>query len=344
MVNTELIEINPENPDLKELKKAAEAIRKGKLVAFPTETVYGLGANALDRKAVMNIFRAKGRPADNPLIVHVSDFETIESIARVNEIARKLIDAFFPGPLTLVMEKKDIVPPEVTAGLNTVAVRMPSNLIALKLIELSGVPIAAPSANKAGKPSPTKAEHVVEDLNGVVDLIIDGGETKIGLESTVVDTTTYPVEVLRPGGMLIEEIQRVVEVKFFKKKDVEVARSPGMKYRHYAPDAELIVLYGRRERLIDEIRKLVLKLSKSGKKVGVAVTSVEGYSEISDRFYFVEMGKTPEEVAKNLFDALRELDRKKVDHIIAEGVEEKGIGLAIMNRLKKASNYRVFRV
>ena len=241
---TIIIEVDPTNPEEKKLKRAAEIIRKGGLVAFPTETVYGLGANALNRKAVIKIFEAKGRPMDNPLIVHISDMKMIREIAKMNEIAERLAKKFFPGPITLVVDKKEVIPPEVTAGLETVAIRMPSHPIALKLIKVSGVPIAAPSANLAGKPSPTKTEHVIDDLYGKVDLILDGGETNIGVESTVVDTTVYPVEILRPGGLPIEEIRKVVDVKTFDRK-VGVPKSPGMKYRHYAPEAELIVLYGK---------------------------------------------------------------------------------------------------
>ncbi len=339
---TLVIEVNPADPEDNKIKRAAEVIRKGGLVAFPTETVYGLGANALDREAVIKIFRAKGRPLDNPLIVHVSDMKMINAIAEMNEVAEKLAKKFFPGPITLVVDKKEVIPSEVTAGLKTVAIRMPSHPIALKLIEVSGVPIAAPSANLAGKPSPTKAEHVIDDLYGKVDLIIDGGETNIGVESTVVDTTVYPVEILRPGGLPIEEIQKIVDVKTFGRKAVsKVPKSPGMKYRHYAPEAELIVLYGKREDVIRKIRKICEELREKGLKVGIAATKTKPYSETEAEV--VELGEELEEVAKNLFSSLRELDKRGVDIIIAEGVEERGLGIAVMNRLKKAS-HRFYRV
>ncbi|MBO8182617.1 MAG: threonylcarbamoyl-AMP synthase [Archaeoglobus sp.] len=337
-MQTEILKVDPKNPEKEKLEKAAEVIREGGLVAFPTETVYGLGANALDKKAVTKIFRAKQRPMDNPLIVHISDMGMARRIAELNEVAEKLAKEFFPGPLTLVVPKKEVVPAEVTAGLDTVAIRMPSHPIALKLIEAAKVPIAAPSANLAGKPSPTKAEHVIEDLYGRIDLIIDGGETNIGVESTVLDTTT--LEILRPGGLPIEEIRKLVDVKVFKGK-VEVAKSPGMKYRHYAPDAELIVFYGKRDDVVEKIKKLSGELVRKGLRVGIAATNLQPYSELNAEV--IELGNSIEEVAKNLFSCLRELD-KKADVIIAEGVEEKGIGLAVMNRLMKASAGKFYRV
>jgi L-threonylcarbamoyladenylate synthase len=340
MVRTKIIRVNPDNPEEEKIVVAANIIRKGGLVAFPTETVYGLGANGLDGEAVRKIFVAKKRPMDNPLILHVSGVDMIEEIAEVNETARKLINEFFPGPLTLVMRKKDVVPPEVTAGLDTVAVRMPSHPVAIKLIEMSELPIAAPSANLAGKPSPTKAEHVIEDLYERVDVIIDGGATDIGVESTVVDTTVYPVEVLRPGGLEVERIQEVVDIRIFS-KSVDTPKSPGMKYRHYAPDARLFVLTGKREEIVEKITQLAEDFSKKGFRVGIAVTDPTPYKKMDA--VVKEMGTSAEEVARNLFDVLRELDRH-ADIIIAEGIEERGIGLAVMNRLKKASDSRIFRV
>ncbi|AGK60726.1 translation factor SUA5 [Archaeoglobus sulfaticallidus PM70-1] len=342
MKKTRIIKVNPENPEEDRIMAGAEIIKNGGLVAFPTETVYGLGANALDRKAVLGIYKAKERPADNPLIVHVCNKDMIEDIAELNDVAEKLIKRFFPGPLTVVVKKKECIPQEVTAGLDTVAIRMPDNKVALKLIELSEVPISAPSANLAGKPSPTKAEHVIEDLYGRIDAILDGGPTNIGLESTVVDTTVYPVELLRPGGLSVEELEKVVDIKI-PELDEGIPRSPGMKYRHYAPSAELIVIYGKREDVVSKIIKTAGQLiDKSNKKIGLVVSDSEPYKDIDVEI--VEIGRSVEEVARNLFSALRELDRRGIDLIIAEGVEEKGLGLAVMNRLKKASNYRIFRV
>jgi|Deesub1362B_J571_1020462.scaffolds.fasta_scaffold00131_50 L-threonylcarbamoyladenylate synthase len=335
------------NPDEKTLKFAAEIIREGGLVAFPTETVYGLGADALNSKAVRRIFEAKGRPADNPLIVHISDFETIEKLAFVTETARKLMKKFFPGPLTLVLKKRDVVPDITTGRLDTVAIRMPDHQVALKLIELSGTPIAAPSANISGKPSPTKAEHVIEDFSDKIECVIDGGETKIGLESTVVDARKEPVEILRPGAVTAEELSEVVEITHYRSGTI---RSPGMKYRHYSPKAELIVLVGEmggagetEEQVKRKVIGLAEELRKKGFRIGLAVRSGRNLRKRDLRgFEIIELGESIEEVAKRLFSALRELDRRGVDVIIAEGVEEKGLGTAIMNRLKKAG--RVYRV
>ncbi len=327
------IRVDPISFDEDEIRTAAEIIRRGGLVAFPTETVYGLGADALNEKAVRKIFLAKGRPADNPLIVHVSDVDEIHRIAEPNRVALKLIDEFFPGPLTLVMKKKKVVPAATTAGLNTVAVRMPSHRVALKLIELSETPISAPSANRSGKPSPTRAEHVAEDFGDEVDIIIDAGKTEIGLESTVVDTTVYPLEILRPGAITKEMIEEFYEVRDVKK--AKIARSPGMRYRHYSPSADVIVLVG--DSFKEEMIELAERLEKSGKRPGIAAMKS---SDISG-FPVYDLGESLEDYAERLFDALRSLDRI-CDVIVVEGVEEKGIGAAIMNRLSKAG--KIYRV
>ncbi len=324
-----VIKTDPENPG-DELRRAADIIKRGGLVAFPTETVYGLGADALNERAVKRIFEVKGRPTDNPLIVHICSVEQVYEIAEPNEVAEKLMKVFFPGPLTLVMRNRK-VPKVATAGLDTVAVRMPDHRVALKLIELSS-PIAAPSANKSGKPSPTKAEHVIEDFNGEIDCVIDAGETEIGLESTVVDTTVYPAEILRPGAVTREDLERYVEVRYAD--SCGVARSPGMKYRHYAPEAELIVLVG--DNFAEKARGLAERLAEKGRRVGIA-----GMKFRDCKFESYDLGDTLEDFARNLFKALRELD-KTCDVIIVQGVEERGIGKAIMNRLSKAG--RIYRV
>ncbi|AEC51980.1 sua5 superfamily-related protein [Pyrococcus sp. NA2] len=328
--------------DERKLRIAARLIREGKLVAFPTETVYGLGADALNESAVRRIFEAKGRPADNPLIVHISSFSQVHELAReVPEEAKMLAREFWPGPLAIVLPKSEIVPKVTTGGLDTVAIRMPANKIALKLIELSGRPIAAPSANISGKPSPTSAEHVAEDFYGKIECIVDGGETKIGVESTVIDLTEWPPVLLRPGGLPLEEIERVIgEVRVHPAvygKKVDVAKAPGMKYRHYAPNAEVIVVEGSREKVGAKIRELVEEFKSKGLKVGVIGSADYG----ADEFFF--LGRSVEEVARNLFKALRYMDRAGVDIVIAEGVEEKGLGLAVMNRLRKASGYRIVK-
>lgn len=330
-----VIRVDPKRFADEEIAEAAEIIKRGGLVAFPTETVYGLGANALNESAVKRIFEAKGRPADNPLIVHVSNVEDVYRIAKPNSVAEKLMEEFFPGPLTLVMERKTIVPLVTTGGLETVAVRMPSHRVALKLIELSETPVAAPSANKSGKPSPTKAEHVLEDFRDTIECVIDAGKTEVGLESTVVDTTVYPIEILRPGAVTKEMLEEFFDVRVAGKNDS--VRSPGMKYRHYSPEAETIVITGKERR--EEIRKLAKRLARQGRTVGIAAMNGSEFEGTVD--YIYDLGSTLEDFAERMFDALRVLDRF-CDVIVVEGVEPAGIGMAIMNRLSKAG--RVFRV
>lgn len=328
-----------EGLDERKIRIAARFILEGKLVAFPTETVYGLGADALNEKAVKRIFKAKGRPADNPLIVHIADSKDLNKLAReIPEEAKLLAERFWPGPLTIVLPKKDEVPKVTTGGLDTVAVRMPSHPIALALIRAS-TPIAAPSANVSGRPSPTLAEHVIDDFYGKIECVIDGGETKIGVESTVIDLSDEKPTLLRPGGLPLEEIEMVIgEVEIHpavRGKLVDVARSPGMKYKHYSPEAQIIVVEGPRERVREKIKELVKEYQGQGLRVGVMAT--EPY-ECDEFFHF---GGTEEEFARNLFKALRELDKRGVDIIIAEGIEERGLGFAVMNRLRKAAGYRI---
>ncbi len=334
------IVINMREPDERKMRIAANLIREGKLVAFPTETVYGLGADALNENAVRRIFQAKGRPPDNPLIIHIADFEQLYRLARdVPKEARILAEKFWPGPLTFVLPKREDVPYVTTGGLDTVAVRMPANEIALSLIRMSGRPIAAPSANISGKPSPTSAEHVADDFYGRIECIINGGETEIGVESTVLDLTSRPPVLLRPGGLPVEEIEKVIgKVEIHpavKGYAVDTAKAPGMKYRHYAPNAKVIVVEGRENRVHEKIIELIDEYRRKGLRVGVMATG---------RFYdadaWVDLGRSEEEVARNLFKALRELDKENVDVILAEGIEERGLGLAVMNRLKKAAGYK----
>ncbi|NJE10767.1 L-threonylcarbamoyladenylate synthase [Thermococcus sp. MAR1] len=325
--------------DERGIRIAARFILGGRLVAFPTETVYGLGADALNENAVRRIFEAKGRPADNPLIVHIAEFDDLKKLAEeVPREAKLLAERFWPGPLTMVLPKRGEVPYVTTGGLDTVAVRMPAHPIALALIKAS-TPIAAPSANISGKPSPTLAEHVIDDFYGRIECIIDGGETKIGVESTVIDLSSERPTLLRPGGLPLEEIEKVIgEVEIHpavRGKLVDVARSPGMKYRHYSPSAQVIVVEGKRENVKGKIAELVEVYRSKGLRVGVMAT--EEYE--ADEFF--HLGKTEEEVARNLFRALRELDKRGVDVIIAEGIEERGLGFAVMNRLRKAAGYRI---
>lgn len=332
-----------EGVDERKIKVAARFIEEGKLVAFPTETVYGLGANALDKNAVLGIFRAKGRPADNPLIAHIADFEQIYTLAKeVPKEAEILAEHFWPGPLTMVLPKRENVPKETTGGLESVAIRMPAHEIALSLIRESRLPIAAPSANISGKPSPTLAEHVIDDFYGRIECIIDGGETKIGVESTVLDLTTWPPLLLRPGGLPLERIEEIIgDVQIHpavRGKEADLAKAPGMKYKHYSPNAEVIIVEGRKEEVKEKMKELVEEFRRREIKVGVMATG--DFYEADECF---NLGESEEEIARNMFKALRELDKRGVDIILAEGVEEKGLGLAVMNRLRKAAGYRVIK-
>ncbi|MBI4739718.1 threonylcarbamoyl-AMP synthase [Candidatus Woesearchaeota archaeon] len=335
-MKTTIIKLAGTIADRKKIKQAARVIRKGGLVAFPTETVYGLGANAVDAQAVKKIFKAKGRPSDNPLIVHVANKKDFSRLAaEVTPAAKKLISNFCPGPLTLVLKKSKMISSSVSAGLDTVAIRMPSHPVALKLIKESKVPIAAPSANLSGKPSPTDAKHVIEDLNGKIDVIIDAGKTKIGVESTVVDMTTNPPTLLRPGGITREALRRVVDkIAMRFGRGGQIAKSPGMKYRHYAPNAKLILIEGRPTQVIRKIKKRVCMYRLRGKRVGI-MTIRRDHTYDADAVILV--GTTPTAVARNIFHALREFDKRRVDIVLAEGIAERGMGLAVMNRLRKAA-------
>ncbi|PRX35774.1 translation factor SUA5 [Orenia metallireducens] len=335
----------------KEIKDATELLRAGELVAFPTETVYGLGANALDERAVKSIFTAKGRPSDNPLIIHIGEEKDIENLISegVPQLAKKLMDKFWPGPLTLILPKSQKVPEVTTGGLNTVAVRMPDHPIALKLIKETGLPLAAPSANLSGKPSPTLAEHVIEDLAGRVAGIIDGGQTGLGVESTVVDLSREVPILLRPGGVTYEEllaelgqvqIDPVVKSKFANES--KAAISPGMKYRHYAPQAEVILIEGKEDKIKDKIKKLIN--ANEDKKIGVMVSK-----ELEDYYSGVNvkiMGSKDNliEISQSIFKLLREFDEEGIERILIEGLELKGLGLAIMNRLRKSAAYQIIEV
>ena len=325
--------------DLSVLDEAAECLFRGGLVAFPTETVYGLGANAFDEAAVSNIFVAKGRPQDNPLIVHISDKEMLKRVVScVPEEAEKLMKAFWPGPLTIILKKSETIPVSVTAGLDTVGVRMPSHPVARVLIEKSGVPVAAPSANVSGRPSTTRASHVIEDLTGRVDYIIDGGASEVGLESTVLDMTGDVPQILRPGGVSLEELQAVLGEVIYDpalKDSREVPKSPGMKYRHYAPKGQLYLVEPNHEAILKE--KLT-ECRKMGKKTGVLCCSVKAYA--AD--VVIDCGETAEVYAGNLFDALRKMDEQDAEVIFAELLSDSGgIVPALMNRMLKASGGQV---
>lgn len=346
-MKTKIIKINPEKLEISKVKIAAETLRKGGLVAFPTETVYGLGADAFNSEAIKKIFEAKGRPIDNPLIIHIADKKEVYRLAReVPREAEKLINKFWPGPLTIILKKSNIVSDIITAGLDSVAIRMPNNKIALTLIKKSKVPIVAPSANLSGKPSPTMAEHAIQDLYGKIEIIIDGGETDIGVESTVLDLTTNPPTLLRPGGVDLEKLKEVLgKIKIHpivKGKQIKkiAVKSPGMKYRHYAPNAKVILVEGKYERVKNKIQELTDKYKKKGKKIAIMTTN-KNHNYKTGAIKFI--GKDCDAIAKNLFKTFREFDKEKIDLIIAEGVSDNGLGLAVMNRLRKAS-YKIIGV
>lgn len=349
-METKILRINPLNPEIDLIAEGARYIRKGKLVAFPTETVYGLGANGLDEEAVKNIFIAKGRPQDNPLILHVSKIDEVRPLVKsIPEEAKILMEEFWPGPLTIIFERSSIVPDIITAGLNTVAIRMPNHPVALELIEASGVPIAAPSANTSGKPSPTLAEHVIEDLYGKIDMILDGGPTGVGLESTVLDLTTDVPTILRPGGITLETIRHFIpnaelDLSIISSNEKIVPKSPGQKYRHYAPKAKMIVFTGDVENIVEAIKDRAKKYEMEGKKVGIMATeeTKDKYSQGS--VISVGSRKMKGTIARNLFNTLRKFDEIGVDIILSEGVEMGQIGTAIMNRLKKASGGNIIKV
>ena len=337
-MKTKILEINPKKIDLAKIKIAAEEIKKGKLVAFPTETVYGLGADALNKKAVAKIFQAKGRPFNDPLIAHIADTKELYRLYKqVPPVALKLAKAFWPGPLTLVFKKSELVSGIVTADLDTVAVRMPADNIALSLIREAKTPIAAPSANLFGRTSPTTAQHVADDLGGKIKMIIDGGKTKVGVESTVLDITVEPIRILRAGGISLEKLKEVIgQVKMSKELEGGF-RSPGMLNSHYSPQAKLILVEKKGDAQVEEIRRLASEYIAQGFKVGIMAK--EENQNKYDRFEVKVIGKGTEleTCAANLFAILRSFDKEGFEIIIAEGLKEHDLGLAIMERLRKAA-------
>lgn len=322
----------------KGIQIASEIINSSGIVAFPTETVYGLGASVFDEKAIEKIFIAKNRPQDNPLIAHISTISQLNELSKPLPIAIKLAKKFWPGPLTIVVKKTKKVPLKVTAGLDTVAVRMPSNKIALKLISDCKVPIVAPSANLSGKPSPTKASHVINDLFGKIDAIIEGKDCVYGLESTVVDTTMEPMVLLRPGKITFEQLEKFLGkgkiIKHSLKDKTSKAKSPGMKYKHYSPKAEVILLSGKKEKIVEKIIELSENMVKKKQKIGII--SKQKIC-INNKNIIYKQLVSEKVFAKELFHLFREMDSLGVKKIFVEETSEKGLGLAIMNRLKKAS-------
>lgn len=340
-------------PDAKEtdpaIIEAAQMLQQGSVIAFPTETVYGLGANALDTEAIKKIYQAKGRPSDNPLIVHIASIEQLQTLVQdINETSQKLIENFWPGPLTIIFNSKNNVSELVTAGLSTVAVRMPSHPVALAIIKAANLPIAAPSANKSGSPSPTSASHVWDDLHGLIEGIVDGGSTMIGVESTVIDVSGDVPTILRPGGVTVEELEKVIGKVQIDKGIIDQTEkpiSPGMKYRHYAPQGEMIILKGSEENIIRAVNSLIIEKKSEGLRVGVLTTKEHrALYGFADLILAYGTKNNMDQLAENLYDALRTFDLREIDLIIAEAVEETGIGLAIMNRIKKAANGKIINV
>ena len=335
------------------ISKAARILKQGGTVAFPTETVYGLGADALNPAAVRKIFKAKGRPSDNPLIVHIAQMDSLKDIATdIPPIAFELMDAFWPGPLTLVLKRKNAVPDITTGGLDTVAVRMPDNPVALALINEAGTPLAAPSANTSGKPSPTTAGHVLSDLSGRIDAVIDGGTVKVGVESTVLDVTSDVPVILRPGGVSLEDISKHVGevVVGYTDKDSEegeIVRSPGMKYTHYSPSAKVVLVEGSGDgdsdsdgRLVAaKISELIDSYSAKNMRVGLLITDETAKQVHLDDMYLLGRRNEPEDAAHNLFAGLRYLDNRDADVIILDGsITHEGVGAAVYNRSRKAAD------
>ncbi|MGL5330583.1 MAG: L-threonylcarbamoyladenylate synthase [Peptostreptococcaceae bacterium] len=346
-MKTIISKIDENNIDTKEIKKQAELIREGKTVIFPTETVYGLGANALDESAVKKIYEAKGRPSDNPLIVHIVEKNDVNNLAKdISDKAKIVMDKFWPGPITIVLNKKDIVPKTTSGGLETVAIRMPANKIAQAVIKAAKVPVAAPSANISGRPSPTKGIHVKNEMEGRVSGIIIGGDCNFGLESTVLDMTEEIPMILRPGSITKEDLEKLIgEIKLDpsleKKEDNQKAKAPGMKYTHYSPNAQVYIVSGNEDDVINKINELAKENANKNLKTGVMCLekNKQKYEGV-----VMSLGKNLDEIGSNLFSTLIDMDDNEVDIIYSEEFPNNGIGRAIMNRLLKSAGYRIINV
>lgn len=345
-VETLLLPSNQESIQL-----ASELLHEGQLVAFPTETVYGLGADATNAEAVLSIFKAKGRPADNPLIVHIYDIAQMDRLCAVPDEAIPLMEAFWPGPLTMLFNKYPLIPDEVTAGLSTVAVRMPSHPVAAALLRACSLPVAAPSANSSGKPSPTLASHVMEDMRGKIPLILDGGPCEVGVESTVLDLCHGTPTILRPGGITREMLESVLHAPVALAGSIlrplkadEKALSPGMRYKHYAPKATVTLVEGTDEKVISRLRSLWKQETSSGKKACVLCFSE--HMELLQDCSPHDIGSRDrmEDIAHRLFQTLRQLDEEGMESVFSEVVPPEGIGLAVMNRLGRAAAFRTIKV
>ena len=327
------------------LEKAGVILKNGGLVAFPTETVYGLGANALDEEAAMKTYAAKGRPSDNPLIVHIADVDALSAIVQeIPEKAKRVIDKFWPGPLTLIFNKKEIVPLGTTGGLQTVAVRMPVDEIARGVIRAAGGYVSAPSANTSGRPSPSTAQHVADDMDGKIDMIIDGGSVEIGVESSILDMTVDPPMILRPGAItktMLEEVigEVAVDTALLSEASGAAPKAPGMKYRHYAPKAQLIIVSGEPNEAVKAIKQIAFEQERLGYKVGIIATTETAPYYTKGIVKNIGSRSNESSIAKNLYKVLREFDEEEVSYIYSEAFDSEGIGNAIMNRLDKAAGH-----
>lgn len=346
-METKIIQMSEEQIDKQKLEEAGAIIKAGGLVAFPTETVYGLGGDALNPASSKKIYAAKGRPSDNPLIVHIADMEALPPIvAEIPEQAKRLAEVFWPGPLTMIFRKADLVPRETTGGLDTVAVRMPVHKVAREFIRAAGGYVAAPSANLSGRPSPTVAKYVAEDMDGRIEMIIDGGDVEIGLESTIVDMTVEEPMILRPGYITKEMLEEVLETveedcTLMRADSGQAPKAPGMKYRHYAPKGDLTIVAGEALKVIDYINEQTTQAAAGGKKVGVIGTDAtigQYHAQVCKSAGNREQDST---IAKELYRILREFDDEKVEVIYSESFSTQGLGQAIMNRLLKAAGHKV---
>ena len=349
-MDTKWIKIDQKHIDGQLLKEAGEIIKAGGLVAFPTETVYGLGGDALNLQSAKKIYEAKGRPADNPLIIHIAELSDLEKIvSHIPETARILAKRFWPGPMTMILNKADCVPFETTGGLPTVAVRYPSDKIAQVFIKEAGGFVAAPSANTSGKPSPTSADRVYEDLSGRIDMLIDGGDCQIGLESTIIDLTENIPVVLRPGSVTMEMLAEVLgtvnmDQSLLGADPAALPKAPGMKYRHYAPKGQLTIVEGGREQVVQKINELLSQARSEGKKTGVIGTKETVALYHADSIKNAGGRLDEKEIAHNLYGILREFDDEGIEVICSEAFEAKGMGQAVMNRLLKAAGHRIISV
>lgn len=350
IMKTKIVRLNEQQIDLQTIEEAGRVIREGGLVAFPTETVYGLGGDALNASSSGKIYAAKGRPSDNPLIIHIADMEALSGIVKeIPDAAHKLAEKFWPGPLTMIFKKAECVPLETTGGLSTVAVRMPSSRIARELIKASGGYVAAPSANLSGRPSPTLARYVIQDMDGRIDMILDGGEADIGLESTIIDLTGEEPMILRPGYITEEMLKNTigkidVDRTIIEGNSKQAPKAPGMKYRHYAPKGSLTIVEGSSKAVTEYIERRLSECAKQGRKTGVIATdeTVEKYN--ADSVKSAGSRRDEEQIARHLFRILREFDDEEIEVMYAESFESKGVGQAIMNRLLKAAGHQIIKV